>query len=186
MVPAGMDELPRVRRAMESQKQLGLIVISQFVSFGRSRRPQGESELRHWSGLKILGWEGRKIGGWRQEGSGWERDEGLDSCCQQQPARTGWDLLWWKPRKLRSWAYLGLGGGRADCCLKTPRIRKQGRKESDQRQKTALYPHPENVFILVSNSFRLEIRMRFPFISISLIFIQPSAFLPSQIKWYPN
>lgn len=42
MVPAGGDELPRVRRAVGSQKKLGLTIISQFVSVGRSRRPQSE------------------------------------------------------------------------------------------------------------------------------------------------
>lgn len=44
------------------------------------------------------------------------------------------------------------------------------KRASDQRGKALLFPHPENVFILGSNTFRLEIKMRFHFLFISLIF----------------
>lgn len=42
MLPADGVELPRLRRASGSLKKLGLTVVSQSVSVGRSRRPWGE------------------------------------------------------------------------------------------------------------------------------------------------
>lgn len=46
----------------------------------------------------------------------------------------------------------------------------QQKRANGQRGKTELFPHPESVFILLSNTFRLESGMRFHFLFISLIF----------------